>query len=208
MKKKITIVDYGVGNVHSVANALSMLDVQVKISANESELRKSEALILPGVGAFDVAMKQLVDSGLKEMLENIVIADKKPLMGICLGMQLLANSSTENGLHSGLGWIDGSVEKLELPSPYLVPHVGWNTVNFNQNSPVSARLTQNHDFYFDHSYHFNASPEYITATCWYGRAIVAAVQRDHIFGVQFHPEKSQTSGLKLFRGFLNFIQQS
>jgi glutamine amidotransferase len=207
MKKKVTIIDYGVGNVYSVANALSMLDVQVKISSAALDLQKADALILPGVGAFDVAMRQLETSGLNQILNEIVLKEKKPILGICLGMQLLAKSSTENGFHQGLGWIDGVVEKLELSAPYIVPHVGWNSVTFNHNTALSARLTKHHEFYFDHSYHLNTAPDIIQATCWYGKDVTAAVQHENIFGVQFHPEKSQTSGLKLFKGFLNSIGQ-
>ena len=120
-------------------------------------------------------------------------------------MQLLASFSEENGEHEGLGWIEGRVRKLNLSGNLAVPHVGWNDVTMKTDSPIFSRNTQNTNFYFDHSYYFDCSEDYVVGFCEYGIKVTAAVQRENIFGVQFHPEKSQTSGLKLFRGFFNSI---
>lgn len=206
MKLNVTIVDYGVGNVYSISNSLQSLGYDVRVSSNDDELKKADALILPGVGAFEVAMNYLNKRKLIEPLTKLVIEEQKPILGICLGMQLMAESSDENGLHKGLGWIEGQVKKLNVPAPLSVPHVGWNNINIKKNNELFSRLSNNADFYFDHSYHFQCADQYRAATCSYGTEVTAAVTKNNIFGVQFHPEKSQVSGLKLFRGFLNAVQ--
>lgn len=205
MKLNVTIVDYGVGNVFSIANSLLSLNYAVRVSSKYEELKKADVLILPGVGAFGVAMDYLNKHKLIEPLTELVIEKERPILGICLGMQLMAESSDENGFNKGLGWIEGQVKKLEVPAPLAVPHVGWNNIAFDKNNTIFSRLKNNIDFYFDHSYHFQCSPEYRAATCSYGIEVTAAVTKRNIFGVQFHPEKSQASGLKLFRGFLQSI---
>ena len=207
MKTTITIIDYGVGNVHSIANALSALNYSVKISKSVSALSNAEVLILPGVGAFQEAMQNLIKLDLIPVLENEVLGNKKPILGICLGMQLFANSSTENGLHNGLGWITGTVEKLDVSPPLSIPHVGWNSVQVVQKDPLFTRLMNNQNFYFDHSFHFSCADKFKAATCCYGSSITAAVQHNNIFGVQFHPEKSQINGLRLLKGIVNSIQE-
>ena len=200
---KVVIIDYGVGNVHSVYNALNELGYKVSVSSNEKDLDNAAALILPGVGAFGAAVEQLKRNGLTDKLNEQVINKKKPIIGICLGMQLLADSSEENGFHQGLGWIPGLVKKLELPAEFKIPHVGWNNAVVKKNCAMFDRLDNEPNFYFDHSYHFECDLKYIAATCSYGKEVVAAVNHENISGVQFHPEKSQVNGLKLFRGFLN-----
>jgi glutamine amidotransferase len=206
MKLNVTIVDYGVGNVHSISNSLQSLAYAVRVSSRYEELKKADALILPGVGAFEVAMNHLTKNNLIEPLTQLVVHLQKPILGICLGMQLMAESSEENGVHKGLGWIEGHVKKLHIHAPLSVPHVGWNNISIKNNSEMFSRLKNNTDFYFDHSYHFQCKPEHQAAICTYGIEVTAAVNKDNIFGVQFHPEKSQVSGLKLFRGFLQSIQ--
>jgi len=134
-----------------------------------------------------------------------VLVQNKPILGICVGMQLLATDSEENGLHAGLNWIEGHVKKLQLPTEFAVPHVGWNNVNIKRKDPLFSRNSDYSNFYYDHSYYFNCDDKYVAAYSDYGIKVTAAVQMDHIYGVQFHPEKSQTSGLKLFRGFFNSI---
>ena len=158
-----------------------------------------------GVGAFEACINNLKIRGLIPILNEEVLIKKKPILGICVGMQLLATSSEENGLHDGLNWIDGTVKKLIIPSNLSVPHVGWNNVRLNSKSPLFFNNNENTNFYFDHSYHFECSKENIVGVCDYGIEVISAVQKNNIYGVQFHPEKSQTSGLKLFRGFLNSI---
>ncbi len=205
MKAKITIIDYGVGNTHSVKNALQFLGYKVSISNDKKEIEESEVLILPGVGAFDEAMKNIKSRGLDIILNEQVLERKKPILGICVGMQMLASFSEENGIHPGLNWIEGKVVKFQLPTEYAVPHVGWNDVSFNQTDPLFSKNPDQRNFYFDHSYHFVCDEKYISAYCNYSIKVAASVQKDNIFGVQFHPEKSQTSGLKMFRSFFNSI---
>jgi glutamine amidotransferase len=202
----IVIIDYGVGNTYSVINAILRLGyTKVKVSDKEADIKSADALILPGVGAFDEAVRNLKSHHLPEVLNETVLIQKKPILGICVGMQLLAEGSEENGWHEGLNWIPGKVKKLELPPSYAVPQVGWNNISFNNRDPLFSRTAESPNFYFDHSYHFETTPEHRLAWCDYGIEVTAAVQKENIFGVQFHPEKSQTNGLKLFRGFFNAI---
>ena len=203
---KIVIIDYGIGNTYSVSNAIKSLGYdKVNISDNNEQIENADALILPGVGAFDEAMRNLKKKRMHHLLNEVILVKKKPILGICVGMQMLATNSEENGLHEGLNWIEGCVRKLELPESFAIPHVGWNDVSFGQAGALFSR-NQNHDnFYFDHSYWFDCNKENIIAWCDYGIKVTAAVQKENIFGVQFHPEKSQTSGLRLFRSFFNSI---
>lgn len=206
MKLRINIIDYGVGNTHSVQNALSYLGYKATISSDEKVIRAADALILPGVGAFDEAMRNLKERKLDLMLNDVVIAGKKPILGVCVGMQMLATYSEENGKHDGLNWIEGRVVKLNLDKKFAVPHVGWNNITFNSREPLFNRNADQSNFYFDHSYYYQCDEKYVSAYCDYGIKVTAAVQKNNIFGVQFHPEKSQTNGLKLFRSFFNSIQ--
>ena len=202
----IVIIDYGVGNTHSVLNAIKFLGYnKITISDDEENIKKADALILPGVGAFEECISNLQMRQLDSILNEAVISNKKPILGICVGMQLLATTSEENGLHNGLDWIKGSVKKINVPKPLAVPHVGWNDVKSKIDSFLFNINAENANFYFDHSYQFVCDEQYIAGYCDYGTKIIAAVQKENIFGVQFHPEKSQTSGLKLFRSFFNSI---
>jgi glutamine amidotransferase len=205
--QKIVIIDYGVGNIHSVSNAISFLGYKkLKISADLNIIADADVLILPGVGAFDEAVKNLRDRHLEAILNEQVLIKKTPILGICVGMQMLASHSEENGFHEGLNWIEGTVKKLDLPVSFAVPHVGWNNVIVKNKEPLFTRNDLESNFYFDHSYYFDCDSRYVSAYCDYGIKVTAAVQRDNIFGVQFHPEKSQTNGLKLFRSFFNSIK--
>ncbi len=208
LNQKIVIVDYGVGNIYSVSNAIKFLGyTNLKISDKESDLKTSDVLILPGVGAFDEAMRNIKSRNLDNILNEIVLVDKKPILGICVGMQLLAQGSEENGWHDGLNWIKGKVKKLELFHTYPVPHVGWNNIIIKNQTPLftNQKNTTPH-FYFDHSFYFETDDKYVSSYCDYGINVTASVQHNNIFGVQFHPEKSQNNGLKLFRSFFNSIQ--
>jgi imidazole glycerol-phosphate synthase subunit HisH len=200
-KLKVAVVDYGVGNTHSVANAVRLLGYAPTVTAERSALARSDVLVLPGVGAFEPAMLTLRTQGLVELLTELVVAERKPILGICLGMQLMAEDSEENGHHRGLGWIPGHVQRLTVPSGVSVPHVGWNDVQLVRREPLFNRTGDTPNFYFDHSYHFVCEPTYQAAVCDYAGPVTAAVQRENVFGVQFHPEKSQASGLRLLRGF-------
>lgn len=203
----IVIVDYGVGNTCSVSNAISALGYRkVKISDAETDILNADALILPGVGAFAACAKSLRDRHLDVILNEAVLVRKKNILGICVGMQLMSTASEENGIHAGLNWIPGRVIKLELPANYAVPHVGWNDVGLSRQDILFSRISGSPNFYFDHSYHYLCDPVFVTAECDYGIPVTAAICKDNIHGVQFHPEKSQKNGLRLFRGFFSAIQ--
>lgn len=202
---KITIIDYDVGNVHSVYNAISKLGYKnINVSSNESQIKNSDCFILPGVGAFNKCIENFKLNNLDNILGEEVLVNKKPLLGICVGMQILATYGTENGYCEGLDWIPGIVDKIELKKSFRIPHVGWNSINLNS-SKIFSRLEKEPDFYFDHSYSFRCDEKYVDAKCNYGSEIISAVSNGNIFGVQFHPEKSQNNGLKLFRGFFNNV---
>lgn len=203
---KILIIDYGVGNHQSVANALDVLGYDFELSGDVKTIREADAYVLPGVGAIGEAMKNLGARHLIEPLTHEVLRNKKPILGICLGMQMMADSSEEGGHHPALGWIPGRVVKLNPGAGYRVPQVGWNTVHIQKRDPLFARVDEGANFYFDHSYHFACEEKYVIGSCSYGGKVTAAVKKDNIFGVQFHPEKSQTNGLKLFRSFFNYVQ--
>lgn len=202
----IVIVDYGIGNTFSVANAIRALGYsKLNISSAESDILNADALILPGVGSFEACASNLRERQLDAVLNEAVLTRSKPILGICVGMQLMATSSEENGLHVGLDWIPGRVVKLVLPKKYAVPHVGWNDVRPRRQDILFSRTSETPNFYFDHSYHYQCDSAFVTAECEYGIPLTAAIQKENIHGVQFHPEKSQKNGLRLFRGFFNSI---
>lgn len=205
---KIVIADYGVGNIHSIWNAVSALGYRkLLVSDSFEQIAASDAVILPGVGAFAECVNNLKARHLDDTLHEVVLGRRKPIIGICVGMQLMATVSEEGGRHDGLNWIPGIVRKLELPVGYPVPHVGWNDIVPVRRDAMFSTLPEAPDFYFDHSYHYQCDPSFIMAQCDYGMPVVAAIKREHIFGVQFHPEKSQNNGLKLFRSFFNAVSQ-
>lgn len=206
--KKIVIIDYGMGNIQSVANALSFLGYEATLSHEHAVLNVADGYILPGVGAFGVAMDNLRSYNLITVLENNILRDKKPLLGICLGMQLLAKNSVEMGFHEGLGWVDATIEAL-IPTPELrVPHVGWNAIEVRQQEPLFRGLPSDTHFYFDHSFYMKCHDTTLqSSVTLYGELITASIQKENIFATQFHPEKSQTAGLKLLRNFLNVVEE-
>ena len=205
-KQKVVIIDYGVGNVFSIYNSLDKLGLcRIEISSKESQIKSADALILPGVGAFEACLRNFKKDGLMDCVGEAVQINNKPILGICVGMQLMADHSEENGFHNGLGWIPGRVIKFDSSDSFPVPHVGWNNMSLNNNAALFSRLSGSPHFYFDHSYHFSCPDEFKIATCDYGIELTAAIANNNIFGVQFHPEKSQTNGLRLFRGFLNVV---
>jgi imidazole glycerol-phosphate synthase subunit HisH len=202
----IVIVDYGVGNTRSVSNAISALGYRkLKISGDEADILNADALILPGVGAFEACAKRLRERHLDALLHEAVLVRKKHILGICVGMQLMATASEEGGIHAGLDWIPGRVTRLELPDNYAVPHVGWNDVGQKEEDVLFSRISGSPNFYFDHSYHYQCDPAFVTAECDYGNRVTAAINKENIYGVQFHPEKSQNNGLRLFRGFFSAV---
>ncbi len=202
----IAVIDYGMGNRHSVQNALQYLGEDSVVCSDEASIVRSERIILPGVGAFGAAMDSLRQSGLLELLTREVIEKGKPFMGICLGMQLLAEEGTEKGLNKGLGWIPGRVDRLQPDDPGLkLPHIGWNDIQILNEHALLKGLKKEKAFYFVHSYAFQlASPEHLLATSSYGGPFTAAVLKDNIFATQFHPEKSQKNGLLILENFCSW----
>ena len=204
----IVIVDYGIGNIMSIQNAFSRLGLSSpELSRRPEVLRSASGLILPGVGAFSACMNNLIKYELVNLLNELVFEQRKPILGICVGMQLMANFSTEGGKHKGLGWIPAEVIRIKHNIEFQVPHVGWNDVNIIQNNVLFENITDKSHFYFDHSYHFVCDKFYVTATVDYGLLLNVTVQNGNIFGVQFHPEKSANSGLRLFRSFTKYVQK-
>ncbi len=200
---RIGIVDYGLGNLRSVAGAVDRLGHAPEVSADPGVLAACDKLILPGVGAFGDGMKNLRARGLAGALTELV-ADGKPILGICLGFQLIAEASEEFGTHEGLGWIKARVEKLAPDDAALrVPHVGWNELEQTAESPLYEGVPADALFYFVHSFRLVPDDEAIViGRCDYGGPFVAAVADRNIHGVQFHPEKSQRHGLALLGNFL------
>jgi len=205
----IAVVDYGVGNLRSVANALAAIGCPARITGDAADLRAAAAIVLPGVGAFGDGIRNLRERGLVEPLAEEVLGRGKPFLGICLGLQLLARASVEFGPHDGLGWIDAEVREIVPEAEgFKVPHMGWNDVRVLRETPLFAGLGDAPVFYFVHGYHVvvsDASAGVVGSTCWHGLDMVASVQRGNVLGVQFHPEKSQTAGLALLRNFAALI---
>lgn len=210
----VAIVDYGSGNLHSAAKAFeraardSGLNTSVTVTADPDMLRRADRIVLPGVGAFKDCRDGLkAVAGMWETLEDEVIRQGKPFLGICVGMQLMATRGLEHDVTEGFGWIKGDVKKIEPQGALKIPHMGWNTLDVRRQHPLLAGLTLGDNglhAYFVHSYHLEASPDDIVATTPYGMAITAMVVLDNLAGTQFHPEKSQTLGLALIANFLNW----
>lgn len=195
----IGIIDYGMGNLQSVQNALSFIGVESFISSDVGLLAKAEKIILPGVGAFKDAIELLRDKNLDRFL-NQVKEENKPLLGICLGMQLLFDSSTEFGEHKGLGLIPGKVVKFQLEG-MKIPHMGWNALNVIKKAPLFENLPEDPQVYFVHSYHLETEADVVSATTNYGYEVQVAAQEGQVYGLQFHPEKSGDVGLQILRNF-------
>lgn len=203
-KVNIAIVDYEVGNHGSLVKSLQRVnsDIVVSVTRDPSTLSCANALILPGVGAFEVAQEALKNSGLHNLLTDLALEKKIPILGICLGLQLIAQSSSEYGFHTGLKLLDGEVRRLKQYDNIRLPHVGWNSISINPKSCILAGVTTEDLFYFDHSYAFYEEREMpVAATCTYGSQFVAALEWGNIMGVQFHPEISGASGAKVLRNF-------
>lgn len=200
----IGVVDYGVGNLGSVLNMLKRVRVLARVVADAGGLRGVEKLILPGVGAFDPAMTRLAESGLLEALHDRVMRDGTPVLGLCLGMQLLTEGSQEGRL-PGLGWIPGNTRRFRFDEDkdrLKIPHMGWNTVRPRPGAALFRGLEDEARFYFVHSYHVVCARDGdIAATVRHGYEFTAAVQSGHVFGTQFHPEKSHRFGMRLLRNF-------
>lgn len=199
----IAILNYGLGNLMSVVGALEKIGCEFIVTNRVADLERADKMILPGVGAFADGMKNLRGLGLVEPLTRLVLEEKKPILGICLGFQLMARESFEFGHHRGLGWIDASVIRIDTNGGALrVPHVGWNDFFRIRETPLTDGIPEGALFYYVHSYHVGCDdPGIAIGHCDYGIRFIAAVQQRNIFGTQFHPEKSQLSGLMILKNF-------
>lgn len=197
----IVIIDYGLGNVGSIKNMLKKIGIESRITDSIGEIEKADKIILPGVGKFDAGMQGIRERGLLPVLNNKVLVEKVPLLGICLGMQILTDSSDE-GKDTGLGWIHGVTKKFILPEEYKIPHMGWNTVDYVKRTPLTLGVEENERYYFVHSYYVKPkSSDDILMQTNYGKKFASAIYHDNIYGVQFHPEKSHKYGIKLLGNF-------
>lgn len=200
----ITIIDYGVGNINAFINVYKRVNVPTKIAKTAADLESAQKIILPGVGHFDHAMSELIKSGMREKLDELVMEKKIPVIGICVGMQMMGNSSDEGKL-SGLGWIDASIKKFDeakIKQVTRLPHMGWNDVNPIISNPLFEGLEKDALFYFLHSYYFECNdPNDILATSEYGDRFACAAHHENIYGIQFHPEKSHHYGETLLHNF-------
>ena len=202
----VAIVDYGMGNLRSLVNAVRYLGCDAVITSEPRVINDAARLILPGVGAFGEAMNAIRTRGLDDVLDRVVRQKGKPVLGICLGMQLMARSSEEHGVHVGLAWLDAAVVRFSSTDGLKIPHVGWNEIILRRPHHLFSGLKPHEQcFYFVHSYHMAcADPADVVATCRYGLDFAAVVERDNILATQFHPEKSQDNGLQLLTSFLNW----
>ncbi len=215
MTASVAIIDYGSGNLRSAAKAFERsvrsldADIDIAVTAEPELVRRADRIVLPGVGAFEDCMNGLMAvRGMRDAMEERVIRQGVPFLGICVGMQLLAVEGREKGVWPGLGWIPGAVVRLEPQGGLKVPHMGWNTLRFTQPHALLADIPDGDaglHAYFVHSYHLAVDdPAQLYATADYGQPVTACVGRDNIFGTQFHPEKSQALGLKLIENFLEW----
>ena len=200
----VVIIDYGVGNLASVSAAVDKVGYDCVVTSDPDAIKAADKLILPGVGAFGDGMKSLIDRGLVDVLNTTVLDARVPVLGICLGFELITNGSNEFGEHEGLGWIDADVVRMTPDDETLrLPHVGWNELYQTKPSPLFDDIEDETLFYYVHSYQLvPRTRDIVIGECDYGGRFVSAVQQDNIFAVQFHPEKSQLGGLALIKNFL------
>ncbi len=201
----IAIIDYGMGNVRSLMNAFEYIGEDAVVTADFDELEAADRLVLPGVGAFGDAMKAIAaKEGLRPVLDRLALEVKKPVLGVCLGMQLFARVSHEHGTHQGLGWLEAEILPLDVAPPAKVPHVGWNAVSFTPDEWLFKGLPSGEsDYYFVHSFHMVChDTQDLIATTDHGGTVTAAVRRGNLTATQFHPEKSQDNGLQLLQNWL------
>jgi len=201
----VTIIDYGMGNVGSVLNMLKKIGVKAMLSSGPEDLFEADRLILPGVGAFDTGMNNLKEKGYLEVLNQLVLHKKIPILGICLGMQLMTNSS-EEGLMPGLGWLDAhTIRFKDLPFGMKIPHMGWNYIQIRKPSALLSNSTPEQRFYFVHSFYVSCSySNDVLSTTKYGVEFASSFCHKNILGAQFHPEKSHRFGLEFLQNFINW----
>ncbi len=199
---QIAIIDYGVGNLRSVMRGLERAGASIRITCNPEEIAAADGLVLPGVGAFREAMEKL------GVLQKTVVSATKdvPLLGICLGMQMLLETSEEHGLHRGLGLIPGNVKRFPRQPGYKVPHMGWNSISLDKpDNPLLEGIRQDESVYFVHSYYADTTPAYTLTSTEYICPFASAVFSGNVYGVQFHPEKSGAAGLKMLKNFTGML---
>ena len=208
MKKKVSIVNYGVGNIGSLVNIVSKSGAEPDVIDNPLFIKKSSNVILPGVGSFDNAMQKLKETGFRDALYEHVLINSKPILGVCVGMQLLTRGS-EEGKFKGMGVIDADTFKFDinkLPIKFPIPHMGWNKVEFKKDSVFYDDSVKEQRFYFVHSYHVCCDNEDdIMTETEYGYNFASSFQKENIIGVQFHPEKSHSFGIKFFDNYIKYI---
>ncbi|HYR28095.1 MAG TPA: imidazole glycerol phosphate synthase subunit HisH [Thermoanaerobaculia bacterium] len=206
---KLAIIDYGMGNLRSVYNALIALGAAPSIAETPEQLEDADKIILPGVGAFGDGMMNLRARGFEPALNRLVIEERRPFLGICLGMQMLVTTGFEHGEHRGLGWIEGKSVRIEPRENLRVPHIGWNGTHRLKETELLHDCPEGTAFYFVHSYHVVPDERgVVTSVAEYGGEIVATVQKDNIYGAQFHPEKSHKYGLQLLRNFMERVESA
>jgi imidazole glycerol-phosphate synthase subunit HisH len=205
LSNSIVIVDYEMCNLRSVQKAFEINGCKAVISNDLNVIKSANKIVLPGVGSFRDGMKNLVNLDLVDILNQEVLQNKKPFMGICLGMQLIAHKGYENGETLGLSWIDAEVVKLSIKKntrDIKVPHVGWNTAEFINNNDLFKGVNNKSDFYFVHSFHLETKEDVVTSLTNHGNKFISSIQKDNIYAFQFHPEKSQSVGLKIIQNFI------
>lgn len=200
----LTLIDYGVGNINAFLNIYKQLNIPARTAKNVSELEGASKVILPGVGHFDYAMKKFIESGMRETVDHMVKVEKKPVVGICVGMQMMANRSDEGDM-PGLGWIDADVRKFspeQMSANLPLPHMGWNNIRVARETPLLQNLGEIPRYYFLHSYYFECKEKQNEiAEADYGFSFTCAANNENVYGVQFHPEKSHHFGIQLLKNF-------
>ena len=200
---RVAVIDYGMGNIRSMLNALEEVGASAELVTQPEALRRFDKVVLPGVGAFQEAMDNLTSADMSEAL-NAYTEAGKDLLGVCLGMQLLCLESREDGLHEGLGWVRAHVVPFSNAADLKVPHMGWNSVEFGSDHPILDGVESGSDVYFVHSYYVDCEDAADVVACTeYGVRFTSIVAHENVFGMQFHPEKSQTVGLRLLRNFVS-----
>ncbi|MDZ4787082.1 MAG: imidazole glycerol phosphate synthase subunit HisH [bacterium] len=202
----ITVINYGMGNLGSIQNMLKKIGAKILVTSDPTEIDRAEKIIFPGVGAFDAAVATIQDKGLANLLSKKALSDKVPFLGICLGMQLMSQSS-EEGVLPGLGWFKARTKKFDFPNDQgklKIPHMGWNTIKLKaKDSPLLRDLDEESRFYFVHSYYLDCeNPADIAAQTPYGGDFTSVITRENIYGAQFHPEKSHRFGMQIFKNFV------
>ena len=203
LKQKVVVIDYGMGNTWSVISAIKHVGINCELSNDKSKILEADCIVLPGVGSFKKGVMNLKKLDIFEFLKDQVSNENKKILGICLGFQLLGMSSTEEGFQEGLNLIPAKVEKFDCKKKrFKIPHIGFNSVNYDKNDYFFKNLNNKNDFYFVHSYRFIKKPlDGFISTCNYGQEFIATYHKENIFGTQFHPEKSQINGLILLKNF-------